>query len=105
MREVGGGRLWSGFSVSLRGVSVQKLVPSFYWTSQPDGICRRKCKCVDDREEREHGCPVVVSGSITGSDPQREGGGRRRSTRDPGAPFVGPSCYWLGTLVGTFGLI
>lgn len=73
-----GERLWSEFTVSQQVVSVQKLVPSFYWTSQPDGICRRKCKCLTkEKREREHGRPFVVTWSITGTDRQR-GAGRWR---------------------------
>lgn len=45
-------------SVSQQVVSVQKLVPSFYWTSQPDGICRGKCKCLT-KEKRERARPAV----------------------------------------------
>lgn len=40
------------FTLSERGVSVQKLVPSFYWRSQPDGICPRKCKCLTGEKQR-----------------------------------------------------
>lgn len=63
------------FTVSKQGVSVQKLVPSFYWTGQPHGICPRKCKCLMKEKGENAGSRLSdVSLSITGRERQRLAG-------------------------------